>query len=143
MTRPILTLTAALLGVLALTQSASASYYATCELSIEVLEVHAAAEPSPKPLTTVKARFKVSKVHKGGGHNPAHCDEFPKREWFDAALTAPTAALIAGVEVGAKLRIEFLHSSGVTPSGEHLSKTWTITPPPPEPKPKKSAPTQK
>ncbi len=126
-----LALATSLALLLALSQTASASYSATCELSIEVLEVKSAPEkPGPKePETSVKARFKVTKVHKGGGHNHNHCRDFPKRDWFEDTLSTADAALAATIKKGAKFEVHYRHYSNIVKERAVLLISWSIKPP--------------
>jgi len=109
--------------------AASASFYATCTLDVQIQQVLSHLPPAPKPILGVSARFKVLKVLDGQGHTKTYCNTYPSKPFFEALLQTSDRTAAATVVPGARLLVAFRHVSGRTSNGVMKRDTWRLAKP--------------
>lgn len=116
-----------LLGAIASTSPASASYSANCTLAVTLTGVTApTTKEAPRTGNSwILANFKVTKVISGGGHNKDHCKDYPSKTGFKAHVEVPSQWL-AMSQKGARVTMRFGHFNGETKSGVVSADSWRI-----------------
>jgi len=112
--------------IFALPREISASYFAECDLRAEAIATMGPVLYSKKSRChTIKGRFRILRVLRGGGHNPRHCNPFVNKT-FTKTLILPSKKSASKIRRGEIIKLHFHTASGRTARGAFSVTRWRL-----------------